>query len=122
MKIKNWKLKIRSTHGVTSLATMLILGSIIVQIGLVGFALSYYLTTSNAGVKFSSYALSAAQAGIAEGMLRVVRGDYPPSFPVTFLAVPGIGATTASVSICDDPSCESGLQENQVRISSSATE
>ena len=84
-------------EGVTSLATMLILGAVVVQIGLVVFILSYYLTSSNAGVKFSSYAFSAAQAGIEEGILRVVRGDYTNAMP---FSVGATGGATVSVTIC----------------------
>ncbi len=124
MKIKNCKLKIGAQKGVTSLATMLVLGAVVVQIGLVAFILSYYLTSSNAGVKFSSYALSAAQAGIDEGIVRTVRGDYTNA--VQFSVI-GAGGATVQVTICKgttsgcNPDVSGSAFANKVQIVSSAS-
>ena len=87
----------KNIEGVTSLATMLILGAVVVQIGLVGFILSYYLTSANAGVKFSAYAYSGAERGIEEGIMRIIRDDYINA--ATF-SVDGAGSTVVDVTIC----------------------
>jgi len=87
----------KNIEGVTSLATMLILGAVVVQIGLVGFILSYYLTSANAGVKFSAYAYSGAEGGIEEGIMRIIRDDYINA--ATF-SVDGAGSTVVDVTIC----------------------
>jgi hypothetical protein len=71
-----YKIGRNSRRGVLSLATMLVLGAVVVQIGLVGFILSYYLNISNSGIKYSSYATAGAEAGIADGILRIIRDDY----------------------------------------------
>ena len=123
-KISNLK-SLRSVKGVVSIATMLVLGAVVVQIGLVGFILSYYLNTTNAGVKFSSYAFSGARSGISEGVIRIMRDDY--NHGIVF-SLTESGGTVINVTICtggvpppDPPgSCEpdvsSVLFENKVQI------
>jgi len=98
-------------NGVVSIAAMLVLGAVVVQIGLVGFILSYYLNAANAGVKFASYAFSGAQAGIAEGILRVVRSEYNPLVPNSFSLTLTSGALV-TVTLCagETPPPPSGVQ------------
>ena len=115
--------RIRGAHGFVSFATILVLGVVVVQIGLVAFVLSYGLTSSSAGVRFVSSAYAAAEAGIAEGIMRVLRNDYTNGAP---FMVSGAGNATVSVTICEGetPSCDpdvSELNQNKTQIVSVGT-
>ena len=97
MKIKNWKLKIWATErGVISLGAIIILGSIIVEIGLLGIFLVYLLTSTNYGIRLSAEALAGANAGIHEGFLRIIRDKNTPQAPPQFSA----GKADVNVWIC----------------------
>lgn len=71
-KTYNFKL-ITSKRGVASLGAMLLLGSVIVEIGLIGVFLVTLLTNANVGTRLSAEAFAAARSGIDEGILTVLR-------------------------------------------------
>jgi len=90
--------------GVASLAATLILGAVIISIALTIGLLAYLLNFTNLGIRLSAEAFSAAQAGVEEGLMRVLRNDHQaPSwqngeynsnlFP---------GGPSAAVRICKD--------------------
>jgi hypothetical protein len=116
-----------SRQGVIAIATMLVLGAVVVQIGLVGFILSYYLNNANAGAKFSSYSYSGAESGITEGILRIMRNEYDLQTPAYFVISVGAG-TTVTVIMCgkftppsEEVECNPpilNLGENKVQITS----
>lgn len=62
-------------RGIVSLGATLILAGIIVEIGLVFGILAYLLSQAGFGERLSQEALAAAQAGIEDGLMRVIRSD-----------------------------------------------
>jgi hypothetical protein len=89
-------------RGAAALLTVLAIGGIVVEIGIAGLIIIYYLGQSGFGVKFSAEALAAAEAGIQDGLIKIVRNknvDYTSSgSPYTIT----VGSRTAQVTICKD--------------------
>lgn len=83
---------------VAALPLILFIGGIIVEIGAAGLILAYFLTQSGFGVKLSAEALAAAQAGVEDATIKVVR-DKNFAGGVTTIKV---GARTAEVSVVKD--------------------
>ncbi|MEK7555169.1 MAG: hypothetical protein AAB518_04270 [Patescibacteria group bacterium] len=81
-----------------SLGAMLLLGSVIIEVGLIGVLLVTLLTSANVGVRLSAEALGAAYAGIQEGMLAILRDKDGP-YNINPFTVGNAGAT---VTICQD--------------------
>jgi hypothetical protein len=77
---------------------MLLIGGIIAEIGLVGAFLVYLLTKTNLGTKLSAQALAAAQAGVDDAMLAVIRGRTSTSYTIS------LGAST-SAEVTIGPGC-----------------
>ncbi len=86
--------------GAAILLTVLLLGGIIVEIGIANVFLIFYSGQSIFGVKFSAEALAAAEAGVEDGKIKVVRDkniDYTSSNSPYAVAV---GTRSVEVSIC----------------------
>jgi hypothetical protein len=92
----------KKNKGVASLAMILLLGGIIIQIALVGATLGYLLTSTNLSIRLSAEALAAAQGGIDEGIMRVMRKDYPANPPTDLYsyALPATGNAGATITLC----------------------
>jgi len=92
---------LRRDSGVISLGAIIILGSIIVEIGLLGIFLVYLLTSSNYGIRLSAEALAGANSGIHEGFLRIIRNK---GFSTVTAPIPQLSAGNAKVdvTVCKD--------------------
>lgn len=60
-------------RGVASLVMVLVLGGLVVELALSAILLVTLLNDENFGIQLSARALAAAQSGISEGLLRIVR-------------------------------------------------
>ena len=60
-------------NGIAALPTMLLLGGIIVEISIVGAFISYLFSQSSFGIRLSEEALSFAQSGIQDAMIKIIR-------------------------------------------------
>ena len=108
--MRNVLKKIKNKDGVAALVTVLLLGGFIVEIAFVGGTLVYLLTGTNLGVRLSAEALAAAQAGVDDAVLRVIRGDYSVSY-----SLPATGSASAGVEIgYGDSFCASGAAAQDV--------
>ncbi len=98
--------------GVASLPAIILFGGLMVEIGLAGAFLIYYLNNSLYGTRLSQAALVAAQAGIDDGILKVVLDKDCPNIncPASYTITTESG--NAEVTICKD-SC-SGAGTTQV--------
>lgn len=88
-------------RGAAILSVTLLLGGLIIEIGLLGVFLFYLVNYTNYGIRVSSEAFAGAQAGIAEGILRLARnkcefGSLPPL---------GVGTATVAIAISGSGSC-----------------
>lgn len=101
-----------SRRGVASLPAIILFGGLMVELGLAGAFLIYYLNNSLYGTRLSQAALVAAQAGIEDGILKVVLDKSCPnvSCPANYSITTESG--TADVTICKD-SC-SGAGTTQI--------
>ncbi|MEK7657956.1 MAG: hypothetical protein AAB366_02055 [Patescibacteria group bacterium] len=89
-------------RGIVALPTILIIGGIIVEIGLAGILVAYLVSQSGFGVKMSAEAMAAAQAGVNDAIMKVVRDKNFFTGASTTLAV---GDRSAEVSVIrDNPS------------------
>jgi len=89
------------TSGVAALPTILLIGGIIVEIGIAGAFISFLLSQSGFGAKLSAEAFAAAQSGIDDAMMRIVRDKNfytGPAAPYTLT----VGNRSAQVIICKD--------------------
>ena len=84
------------------LPVVLLIGGLVVEIGIAGAFIAYFLNQSGFGVKLSAEALAAAKAGIQDAKMRIVRNknlDYTTSgSPYTLI----IGNRSALITICKD--------------------
>jgi len=73
-------LRIRPRRAVAALPSIIIMGSIILEIAVVGAFLAYLFSQSGYGLRLSAEALNAARAGAQDAILRVVRNkDFSSS-------------------------------------------
>lgn len=85
-------------QGVAVLPVVLLVGGVIVEIGIAGAFIAFYVAQAGFGTRLSNEALGAARSGIEDGIMKVVRDkDYSSATTtVTF------GMRTADVSIVRD--------------------
>ncbi len=84
------------SRGIVALPAILIIGGIIVEIGLAGILVAYLVSQSGFGVKMSAEAMAAAQAGVNDAIMKVVRDKNFFTGASTTLAV---GDRSAEVSV-----------------------
>ncbi len=85
-----------------TLPVVLLIGGLVVEIGIAGAFMAYYLAQSGLGVKLSEEALAAARAGIQDAKIRIVRNknlNYTTSGSPYTLTV---GNRSALITICKD--------------------
>ncbi|MBI3638638.1 hypothetical protein HY227_02755 [Candidatus Wolfebacteria bacterium] len=88
-----------SNKGAVAILGVLMLGGVIVEIALTGLFVVYYLGESGFGVKLSAEALAAAEAGIADAKIKIVRNkDIASSGVVTSTLT--VGNRSAEIKIC----------------------
>ncbi len=88
---------LNSRSGIVALPAMLLIGGIIVEIGIAGLLVSYFLTQSNFGVKLSAQALAAAQTGVKDATLKIIRDkDFSDSYSIN------IGNQSSQITVCKD--------------------
>lgn len=85
---------------VATLPVILLVGGLIVEIGIAGAFIAYFLNQSGFGVKLSEEALAAARAGVQDALIRIVRNkNFNPSpNPYTLT----IGNRSAQITVCKD--------------------
>lgn len=84
--------------GIAVLPVVLLIGGLIVEIGIAGLFISYFLNSSGFGVKISEEALAAAKSGINDAVIKIMRnkGESISSYTLN------IGNNSAQISICKD--------------------
>jgi len=99
MKIENCKLKIRK-HAFASLPVILLIGGMLVELGIAGAFVAYFLSQSGLAVRLSQDAFSAAQAGVEDALIRIVRDkNFNPS-PNPYVI--SIGNSAVQITVCKD--------------------
>ncbi|GEM_PF-1546912 len=108
--IFNFQFSKRRSNGVTSLATVIVMGAIVLEFAITGALLVYFLNTSNLGFKLAGEALSAAQSGVQDALLRITRDrtitiakltyvnlskETPPALPQTFPSAVSVTITAS---------------------------
>lgn len=92
---------VKCHNGIAALPTILILGFIVVDIILAVTATSYVFIESEFGVKLSQDAYQAAQAGVKDAVIKIVRDKNFTSAAITLT----VGDYSAEVSVCKDLPC-----------------
>ncbi|KKP85895.1 MAG: hypothetical protein UR88_C0004G0002 [Candidatus Nomurabacteria bacterium GW2011_GWA1_35_8] len=81
------------------LPVVLLIGGLIVEIGISGLFISYFLGSSGFGVKISEEALSSAKSGIDDAIIKIIRNKGSViSSPYNV----NIGNNSAQISIMKD--------------------
>lgn len=111
---KNFLQKLKTTAGVSTLPTMLLLGSIIIEIVVAMAFLTYYFNTLNFSARLTSEALETARAGAQDGINKVILDKNCCGGPYTVTTSNG---RTATVNVCKDVCLGAG----QTRVLSTAT-
>ncbi|MEK7553456.1 MAG: hypothetical protein AAB504_02115 [Patescibacteria group bacterium] len=96
MKINN--------KGTAALPAMLFIGGIIVEIGIAGAFISYYLSQSGFGVKMSAEALAAAEAGVQDAIIKIIRNKNFTSSGYDL----AVGSRSTNVVVCKDSCAGTG--------------
>jgi hypothetical protein len=100
--------------GTAALPAMLFIGGIIVEIGIAGAFISYYLSQSGFGVKMSAEALAAAEAGVQDAIIKIIRDKNFTSAGYDLT----VGNRSANVVVCKD-SC-AGTGKHKITSTGSA--
>lgn len=93
---------------------MLFIGAIIVEIAVAGAFISYYLSQSGFGVKISAEALAAAEAGVQDALIKIIRDKNFSSNGYSLT----VGSRSANVVVCKD-SC-AGTGKHKITSTGSA--
>ncbi|MEE8131929.1 MAG: hypothetical protein V3T98_02695 [Candidatus Paceibacterota bacterium] len=99
--------KLKANKGIVALPVMLLLGGIIVEIGIAGLLISYFFIQSNLGIRLSAEALAAAQSGIQDATIKIIRDKNftPGSYSIN------IGNRSAQITVCKDTCAGSGKHQ-----------
>jgi hypothetical protein len=109
------KIKDQRLHGVVALATVLLLGAVLTEIALAGIFIVSVLNNSSMGLRSAAAALAAAQSGIDDALLNVVRDkDYLYS-PSPFVL--SVASARATITVTNPP-CGASLVAKPVIIMS----
>lgn len=100
-------------RGIASLGATILLGAVIIEIALAIALLVYFLNFSNLGIRLSAEALKAAESGVAEGFIRILRNDYQSGVPTLT-----VGGASVQISICRANSCSPVIPDNKLKITS----
>jgi hypothetical protein len=114
-KYLNIEILWKRRNGISTLPTILLLGSIIIEIAIAIAFLTYYFNLSNFATRLSAEALATARAGMDDGIIRLVRDKNFSSAGYTVT----VGNRTANVEVCN-VTCP-GLATNQAKVTSVAT-
>lgn len=83
-------------RGVVALATVLLLGAVLTEVALAGVFVVYVLNTSGLSARLSAAALAAAQSGVDDALLRLVRDkNFLGSYPISLTAESSANVTIA---------------------------
>ncbi len=108
-------LKYNQKSAFASLPVILLIGGMLVEIGVTGAFVAYFLGQSGLGIRLSQDALSAAQSGVEDALIRIVRDkNFNPSPNPYILAV---GSSSVQIAVCKD-TC---VGANKFRIDSLGT-
>ena len=88
--------------GVVALPTILLIGGIILEIGLALALVTYLLLQSGAGNKFSAEALVAAQTGVDDSLMRIIRNGNIGSPSAYSYSINLDALRKADVVVCKD--------------------
>jgi len=105
---------LRTKRGIASLPAILLFGSILIEIGIAGAFLVYYLNNSVYGTRLTNEAIVIAQTGIDDALLRIVLDKTCPNATCLAEYTLTIGRGTASVTICKD-TC-AGVGKDQITV------
>jgi len=103
MKSKNYfftrKQVSQKKRGIASLSTILMVSGIIAEIALIGVILAFLFSASGFGGRLAAESLAAAQAGIEDGIYRIITNNYTSSYTITV----GPNNRLAQITIEKDP-------------------
>lgn len=89
----------KARRGAAALATTLLIGGLIIEIGLVATFLFYLLNFTNYGVRLSAEGIAGAAAGVDDGFLKVVRNKCFITLPAGYDFDLGSNNMTVRVSV-----------------------
>ena len=96
LRIFNFKFHAsKRNRGAAALITIVLVGSVIMDIAIVGLFVIFFLSQSTFGAQASAEALSASRAGIQDAMIKIVRGTGSVSYILP------VCTRTAQVAICN---------------------
>lgn len=82
--------------GIAVLPTILLIGGLVIEIGIAGLFISYFLNSSGFGVKISEEALSAAKSGIDDAIIKIIRNK---GTVISSYILP-VGNNLVNITIC----------------------
>lgn len=87
---------LRNKKGIASLPAILLLGGIIIEIGIAGAFLLFYLNTNVYGARLTNEATLAAQSGIQDAVLRLTLDSTWTGGSYSI----AVGSRTADIDVC----------------------
>ncbi|HDH31542.1 MAG TPA: hypothetical protein ENH26_02075 [Candidatus Wolfebacteria bacterium] len=91
--------KLKANKGIIALPTMLLIGGVIVEIGIAGLLVSYFLIQSNLGIRLSAEALAVARSGTQDAIIKIIRDkNFTSGSPYSLT----VGEWSAQIIVCKD--------------------
>lgn len=101
-------MNIETSRGQILLPTVLVLGFLVMTIGLVGLFIVSSLNRANYAIRLSTNALAAAESGVQDGQLKIIRGVYS-SYSTACSTIYTLNLQNNSADVCIyqpiDPTC-----------------
>ncbi len=112
-KLSTFNFQLSTRKGIAALPLVLMVGGLITQITVALMVSNFLLTQSEFGLRSSSEAFLAAQAGYQDAFIRIIRSkEYAGSYTLTF------ANSTVDVTVCSDapdPICV-GLNKDKITV------
>lgn len=83
-----------------ALPMVLLIGGVIVEIAIAGAFIAYYLSQSGFSIKMSAEAYAAAQAGVQDVLIRIIREKSFNPDPNPYILT--VGNREAQITVCKD--------------------
>lgn len=106
------KTKFTFNKGLSSLPAMLIFGGIIIEVAIASALLVFYLNNTIYGTRLGNEALSAARAGIDDGILQIILDKDCPNASCPSSYTIDVGNRSTDITICKD-TCQ-GANTHQI--------
>lgn len=108
---KSLENKFKAANGVATLPVIILIGGVLIEIGIAGAFMAYFLSQSGFGIKLSEEALAVARAGIQDAEMKIVRDKNFVLCPSSDPCILNVGNNSTQIIVCKDTCAGTGKFE-----------